>query len=137
MPVYLCNTAKGAISDSAKTKIADDITSIHCAVTGAPEIFVNVFFLEEAPNQPLNGKSAFVIGSIRSGRTATQKSQIIDEVTRSIQTHAGLPIDAIAAVTVDTPASWVMEGGEIYPEPGEEAAWLAAQEAKHATQQAR
>ena len=26
----------------------------------------------------------------------------------------------------DTPAHWAMEGGEIMPEPGEEAAWLAA-----------
>lgn len=25
----------------------------------------------------------------------------------------------------DVPASWLMEGGRIVPEPGEEAAWLA------------
>jgi hypothetical protein len=26
----------------------------------------------------------------------------------------------------DVPASWLMEGGRIMPEPGEEADWLAA-----------
>lgn len=31
-------------------------------------------------------------------------------------------------MTVDVPARWVMEGGEVLPEPGEEEAWLA----KHA-----
>ena len=47
MPLYLCNAAKGAISDAAKPKIAADITRIHCEVTGAPPQFVHAFFVEE------------------------------------------------------------------------------------------
>ena len=31
----------------------------------------------------------------------------------------------VSVVTVDVPARWVMEGGDILPEPGDEAAWIA------------
>ena len=34
--------------------------------------------------------------------------------------------------TVDVPAKWAMEGGDIMPEPGEEDAWFAAHAAKAA-----
>ena len=33
--------------------------------------------------------------------------------------------DKVAVVTADTPARWIMEGGHVLPEPGEEADWLA------------
>ena len=98
MPLYLCNAAKGAISDEAKPKIAADITRIHCDVTGAPPQFVHAFFVEEDAAPPLDGKSA---------------------------THAGIDLDAIGMMTTDVPASWAFEGGEVMPEPGEEAEWLA------------
>ena len=38
------------------------------------------------------------------------------------------------AITSDIPASWGMEGGDIFPEPGEEAEWLEKHEAKHAAE---
>lgn len=125
MPLYSCNAAPGAISDEAKPKIAADITRIHCDVTGAPPIFVHAFFFEDAPHQPLDGKTAFLFGSIRAGRNDAQKAQIVDEMRHSIHTHAGIPLDEIVVVTQDTPAKWVLEGGEIMPEPGEETEWLA------------
>ena len=128
MPLYLCNAAKGAISDDAKPKIAADITRIHCDVTGAPPQFVHAFFVEEDAAPPLDGKTAVLFGSIRAGRTDAQKAQIISEMRQSIETHAGLDLDAIGMMTVDVPASWAFEGGDVMPEPGEEAAWLA----KHA-----
>lgn len=132
MPLYICNAAKGAIDDAAKPKIAADITRIHCAVTGAPPQFVHAFFVEDSPAQPLNGKSASLFGSIRAGRTDAQKAQIVSEMRASVQTHAGLPLDDVSMITADVPASWVLEGGEIMPEPGEEAEWLA----RHAPQPA-
>ncbi|MFN3212061.1 MAG: tautomerase family protein [Henriciella sp.] len=125
MPLYLCNAARGAISDAAKPKIAADITRIHCAVTGAPPQFVHAFFVEEDVAPPLNGKSAVLFGSIRDGRTDAQKDQIISEMRQSIQTHAGLDLEDIGMLTTDVPASWAFEGGEVMPEPGEEAEWLA------------
>lgn len=134
MPLYSCNAAKGAIPQDAKAKIADDITRIHCDITDAPATFVHAFFFEDAPHQPLGGKTAFLFGSIRAGRTDAQKQQLVDEMRQSIHTHAGIPLDEIEVMTADTPASWVMEGGDLLPEPGEEAEWLKAHEAKLAAQ---
>lgn len=125
MPLYMCNAAKGAIDDAAKPKIAADITRIHCAVTGAPPQFVHAFFVEDAPNQPLGDKTASLFGSIRAGRTDAQKAQIVCEMRASVHTHTGIALDEIGMITADVPASWVLEGGEIMPEPGEEAEWLA------------
>ncbi|MEO0981789.1 MAG: tautomerase family protein [Pseudomonadota bacterium] len=125
MPMYMCNAAKGVIDDAAKPKIAADITRIHCEVTGAPPQFVHAFFLDDAPTPPIAGKKAALFGSIRAGRDAAQKDRIIDEMRRSVHAHAGIPLEDIAMTTADVPASWVLEGGEIMPEPGEEAEWLA------------
>lgn len=125
MPLYLCNAAKGAISEDAKPKIAADITRIHCDVTGAPPSFVHAFFVEEDALPPLDDNTAVLFGSIRAGRTDAQKEQIISQMRASIQTHAGIDLDAIGMLTTDVPASWAFEGGAVMPEPGEEAEWLA------------
>lgn len=132
MPLYSCNSSPGAIPDAAKPKIAEDITRIHCDLTGAPPSFVHAFFFEDAPFQPRHGKTVFLFGTIREGRTDEQKAQIRDEMSASIAMHAGVPRDEILVLTRDTPASWVMEGGEILPEPGEEGNWFAEHEAKKA-----
>ena len=130
MPLYICNSKPGSIPAEAKPKIAEDVTRIHCDVTGAPAKFVHVFFFENAPNPPLGDTTATLYGQIRHGRNDEQKAQICAEMKDSILTHAGLSAEQVMAFTTDTPASWVMEGGDILPEPGEEEAWLAAHEAK-------
>ena len=125
MPLYICNSAPNAIPESKKAKIAADVTDIHCEVTGAPRSFVHVFFFEDAPQQPLNGKSAFLFGNIRAGRTEKQKQELVESMRASISGHTGLSPDDIAVDTTDVPAGWVMEGGTLLPEPGDEDDWLA------------
>ncbi len=130
MPLYMCNAAKGAISAEAKSKIAADVTRIHCEVTGAPATFVHVFFFEEAEHMPLDGHGAVLFGTIRGGRTDAQKVQMKDEMQEAIRLQAGVPQEKISVLIAETPANWVMEGGDLLPEPGEEAEWLKAHEAK-------
>ena len=130
MPLYVCNARKGAISHEAKEKIAADITHIHCEVTDAPPDFVHAFFFEESDDPTLGDKSAVLHGNIRHGRNDEQKAEIVEHMRESIHAHSGLPKDEITATTSDTPASWVMEGGELLPEPGEEAEWMEALQAK-------
>lgn len=132
MPLYVCNAKKNAIPEDAKPLIAKDVTRIHCDVTGAPATFVHVFFFEDAPHQPLGENTAFLFGSIRAGRTEAQRQQIHQEMRDAICNRAEIPSEEILVHTVDVPASWVMEGGDLLPEPGEEEAWLAAHEAKMA-----
>ncbi|MEM9628765.1 MAG: hypothetical protein AAGA21_21215 [Pseudomonadota bacterium] len=126
MPIYMCNAVRDIIPETAKPKIAADITTIHCDVTGAPPTFVHAFFFEDAPQQPLNGKSVFLFGNIRAGRTRVQMQTMINRMRQSIHTHAGVPLDEIIVDTTDVPASWVMEGGDLLPEPGDEKGWLKA-----------
>ena len=130
MPLYLTNGATGALSDEAKKNIADDITRIHCDVTGAPPIFVHAFFAEGVPEMPLGDRRVLTFGSIRSGRSDAQKADIIGQVREAISGHTGFPLEAVGVMIFDTPAHWAMEGGEIMPEPGQEAAWLAAHPGK-------
>ena len=40
----------------------------------------------------------------------------------------GIEASDVGVTTADVPASWVMEGGALLPEPGEEEAWLAKHE---------
>ncbi len=130
MPLYIVNSKPGSLPNTSKDKIATDITRIHCDVTNAPPKFVHVFFFEGAAMPPLGDKAAMVYGQIRAGRTDDQKSRIAKEMAASVCEHTGTSEDAVNAFTTDTPASWVMEGGDVLPEPGEEEAWLAAHEAK-------
>ncbi len=135
MPLYIVNNQAGLMPDEAKPKIAADITRIHCDVTGAPAKFVHVFFFEDGPMPPLGDRQAMVYGQIRHGRNDAQKAQIAAEMRGSVCEHTGLSEETVHAFTTDTPASWVMEGGDVLPEPGEEEAWLAAHEAKLAAQE--
>lgn len=131
MPLYICNSQKGLISDQLKASIATDITRIHCKVTDAPSTFVHVFFFENASHVPLGDKQALLYGQIRAGRTIKQKEELVERMSEAIHVHSGILRENISAFTTDTPASWVMEGGDLLPEPGEEEAWLVAHEAKN------
>lgn len=130
MPMYICNCLTGAIDDSVKPALAADITRIHCDVTGAPPEFVHVIFFQEARNPALAGNTIAIAANIRKGRTDDQKTGLVEQLRQSAHAHTGVSLDHIRARTADTPACWVMEGGDIMPEPGEEAAWLAAHGAK-------
>ncbi|MEL7198480.1 MAG: tautomerase family protein [Pseudomonadota bacterium] len=130
MPLYICNAKAGAVPEEAKAKIADDVTRIHCEVTDAPPTHVHVFHFADGPMPPLGDKSVMLYGQIRHGRTDAQKADTVAQMTASVIEHTGLSQDAIHVFTTDTPASWVMEGGDVLPEPGEEEEWLARQNAK-------
>ncbi len=125
MPLYRLTLREGLSSEAQRAHIAKEVVRIHCGTTGAPPSFVHAFFAE-VPSQALpEGTAARVIGSIRSGRTDEQKQRIASELTASIAETLGRSPSEVDVTTVDVPARWVMEGGEILPEPGEEAAWLA------------
>ena len=134
MPLYIVNSKAGAMPELVKAAIAADLTEIHCRVTDAPPTFVHVFFFDDAPNPALSDKTAMVYGQIRAGRIEAQKTQIWAEMADAVASHSGIARSKIHAFTTDTPASWVMEGGDVLPESGEEEAWLARHEAKLAAE---
>jgi phenylpyruvate tautomerase PptA (4-oxalocrotonate tautomerase family) len=46
MPIYQCICPEGLLGESARGKLAEEITRIHCDATGVPPAFVNVMFLD-------------------------------------------------------------------------------------------
>jgi phenylpyruvate tautomerase PptA (4-oxalocrotonate tautomerase family) len=125
MPLYRCIVSPQLSSYEQRAEIAEHVTRIHCEVTGGLPLFVHTFFAEDEAGMLPSDKSALMLGSIRAGRTADQKTRLVTELEASLARTLGLAGNQVSVVTVDVPARWVMEGGDILPEPGDEAAWMA------------
>ena len=130
MPLYLTNARANCIEEAAKPLIAEDVTRIHCDVTNAPPSFVHAFFLDNALHPPLGDNSVIMTGTIRGGRSMEQRDAIAERMRHSIHARTNIPLDEIEVRIAETPASWVMEGGDLLPEPGDEDEWLMAHDLK-------
>ncbi len=124
MPLYRCAVSEGLTTEAQRARIAKEVVRIHCEVSAAPPSFVHAFFTETPAAELPEGRLAFVLGSIRWGRTDEQKARIVSELTDVVAEVIGRDRDAVAVVTADVPSKWNMEGGELLPEAGEEAEWL-------------
>ena len=139
MPLYICSSDKGAIPGELKGAIAAEVTRVHCDITGAPPTFVHCFFFEKGgPEIALlehvfkssSDKPYLLFGNLRAGRTEETKNRVIEEMCAGVASILGIDRQQIDMATQDIPAKWVMEGGDLLPEPGEEEAWLRAHKLK-------
>jgi phenylpyruvate tautomerase PptA (4-oxalocrotonate tautomerase family) len=122
MPVYQCSVSSSRLDDAKRQQIASEITRIHCESTGAPPDFAHVLFAD-APEGA--GPGASVLGSIRAGRPDALKARMAAAIAEAVAKTIGEEPQLVRVHLLDVPASWVMEGGVVLPEPGEEADWLA------------
>lgn len=122
MPLYRCLVPSRSVPLDRRQAIARAITAVHCDATGAPPQFVHVFFFDMPDG---DAAAVMVSGSIRAGRSDAQKQRIVAGVQAAFERHAGVAAARTRVDLTDVPASWLMEGGRIMPEPGEEEAWLA------------
>lgn len=124
MPLYNLACAN-SLPDATRQAVATAITDAHCTVTGAPDEFVNVIFLDGYP-LPAN-QAVSVLGGVRTG--GNRSEAIVAKLRQALQDGiAGAiqqPVDTVAISLVGVPSNWVVEGGEVMPEPGAEAEWLA------------
>ncbi|CAM3850800.1 hypothetical protein [Parendozoicomonas haliclonae] len=123
MPLYTVTTRK-SLPDQKREELANLIMNVHCGLTGAPETFVNVMYWE---NAPLNSGIAInVLGTVRKGRTPDMNQTLQNEMAAKISDLLLLSAGEIEMSLFEMPAQWIMEGGEVLPEPGEEAfcEWL-------------
>ena len=129
MPFYTCYTSQDALSAGQKAHVAQEITRIHVGHTGAPRGFVRVLFQEAATGDCYTGGEVadfgMIRGVIRAGRTAQTKEALLRDLWELLQTVTGLGDDELLVSVQENPAGNAMEGGEVLPEPGEEAEWMA------------
>jgi phenylpyruvate tautomerase PptA (4-oxalocrotonate tautomerase family) len=119
MPLYICGAPPQSLDDRQRQRIAEAITRIHCDLTGAPPAFAHVVFDESKAEYS-------VFGTIRAGRSDAVKADLRHQMAQAVAETVGVEASKVGVLTVDVPASWVMEGGTLLPEPGEEDDWLAA-----------
>jgi phenylpyruvate tautomerase PptA (4-oxalocrotonate tautomerase family) len=130
MPIYRCAIPAGSLTDEQKRQLAEEFTTIHCALTnGTPRKFVHVTFQEAAPGDAWSGGSpstvAKIIGLIRTGRSQETRSALVTQLVEAWAKVTGQDrADIIVALHEVRPAD-VMEWGELLPADGEEADWVA------------
>ena len=130
MPIYQCSSRAGLLSDEMKAKIATAITDAHVEATGAPRVFVHVFFNQLPPGiaysaGELDTRISGIQGAIREGRTLEVKQELIQRIVASWSEITGQPAKEVVAGLTEIDSDVSMEYGLILPHPGGETEWFA------------
>ena len=137
MPTYVCTIKEGRLSPDQKSRIAGEITRIHCEVTGAPTFFAQVIFEEVKPGNyfmggvPLAHDQIFVYGRVRAGRSIQDKPKMIKLMAEAVANAVGVSRTGVWIYIAELPARQMMEYGYVLPEPGDEDVWTNALPAEH------
>jgi phenylpyruvate tautomerase PptA (4-oxalocrotonate tautomerase family) len=117
MPLYTVSTGL-SLTVPRRKELANLIMEVHCGITGAPKTFVNVLYCENVPLA--DGITMNVLGTVRKGRTSAMNDTLQKELIQKISDLMKISDLQLELSLFEVPAQWVMEGGEILPEPGEE-----------------
>ncbi len=130
MPIYHCTTTQSTISTEKKAALAGEISRIHSEINHVPSTYVNVVFHElpadcvytdARPANPL-----LITGWVRDGHPEEETTRLATTIAAAATAVTGIPPERVLVVFESSPAHYAVEGGRVLPEPGEEAAWLAA-----------
>jgi phenylpyruvate tautomerase PptA (4-oxalocrotonate tautomerase family) len=124
MPLYTAIIQEGTVSIETKATIAEEITRIHTTVMKVPKNFVRVAFLsypkgsgftggEQAPTAALNCV-------LRSGHTAKEKTDMLEQLWAMFQKLTGAATDQLAISLHEIPSSNAMEMGQLMQAVGHE-----------------
>jgi phenylpyruvate tautomerase PptA (4-oxalocrotonate tautomerase family) len=131
MPTYICAAREGSLTEDQKAQIAEEITRVHNEVTGAPRFFVKVLFNDLKPGGQFIGGAqrsdqVWIHGDIRAGRSEQDKARLMLDILRGFSGISGMPEADVWIYLDELPAKNMAEFGQVLPEPGGEAAWMAA-----------
>lgn len=117
MPLYTVSS-RTAVPGHLRPQLAQFIVDTHCGLTGAPETFVNVIFSQSVPLR--DGIEHQLFGSVRKGRTAAMNEELRHALHAGTAALLDVVPEQLETLFFEIPAAWVMEGGHVLPEPGEE-----------------
>ena len=91
MPTYVVTAPQGRLSSKQKMQLGEEITQVHCDITGAPSYFAQVI-INEVPDgnyfvggKPLQGTDhIWLHGIIRAGREAAVKERMLVELMKVV-----------------------------------------------------
>jgi phenylpyruvate tautomerase PptA (4-oxalocrotonate tautomerase family) len=128
MPIYQCYSPKGLLTESAKAKIADEMTSMYCNFTGALPSWVKVLFHELPEGECFAGgkpaSQSLILAINRHGRDLETRRAMLRQLSQIWTRNSGQPAaDLWISVTEIDPTN-VLEAGLFIPAPGHEREWL-------------
>ena len=128
MPIYQCYSPQGLLTESAKAKIAGEMTSMYCKFTGALPSWVKVLFHELPEGECFAaGKPAsqsLILAINRYGRDLETRRSMLRQLSQIWTRNSGQPeADLWISVTEIDPTN-VLEAGLFIPAPGHEHEWL-------------
>ena len=121
MPLYSL-TSNEAIPDSKKQKLVHLFTDAHCNIMIAPEQFVHVFFSDGIPI--FDNKSLYIHANVRTGRTKAAIEKLRITLIQGCAKILNVAENKIHINLLEIQAKWIMEGGYVMPDPGEEDEWM-------------
>ncbi|HYX53467.1 MAG TPA: tautomerase family protein [Candidatus Limnocylindrales bacterium] len=129
MPQYRCLVQANKFPREKKAELAQEITRIHCELTGAPAHFVHVLFSEFSAGEWFTAgePSGFSIinALIRSGRSDDQKSSLLAKISSGWSRISGQSKREIVVTVTEMRSEHWMEAGQLMPQPGGEKEWFA------------
>jgi phenylpyruvate tautomerase PptA (4-oxalocrotonate tautomerase family) len=124
VPIYQCISPEGLLDESARGKLAEEITRIHCDATGVPPSYVNVIFTEVPDGRYfVAGKPSahsVVNAAIRAGHNVATRQTILRNLSQTWTRLTGQPEEELLISLWENPAENAMEAGSIFPAVGEE-----------------
>ena len=128
MPIYQCHSPQRLLTKSAKGKIAEEITRIHCEATGERPAFVNVLFLDmpEGTSFTAGRPSArsFVMGEIRQGHDVQTRHTLLRDLSQLWTSLTGQSEAEVIVALSERPAENATQAGLIFAGPGHERQWF-------------
>lgn len=120
MPLYTVTTQAGVLDAKAKSKLAEQLTSLHADYAGVPRNWVHVIFHDYAAGDGftagLSAAPAALTLLIRDGRSAEYKRELLKRLWPLLQASTGAADDQIVIGIQELPASQAMEMAAIMPD---------------------
>ena len=122
MPVYSL-TSKEVIPVKQKQQLVDLFTDTHCNIMIAPEQFVHVLFSDGIPIT--NQYKLYIHANVRKGRAQDKIDLLVETLKNKCAEILRIPKEKVHVNLLEINAKWIMEGGHVMPDPGEEDEWMA------------